>query len=82
MSRHGANRDPIYAPDGRTWYDLLLDEAQKRGKFQDALCVIAQQQLTTEMGEDVRDNADIEGGYDAIITDARNALHPKPPQTK
>jgi hypothetical protein len=31
----GQNRDPIYAPDGRTWYDTLLDEAEKRGQIED-----------------------------------------------
>ena len=28
----GRNRDPIYAPDGRTWYQTALDEAAKRGE--------------------------------------------------
>lgn len=28
----GRNRDPIYAPDGRTWYQTALDEASKRGE--------------------------------------------------
>ncbi|MHC2867931.1 hypothetical protein ACVIYH_009064 [Bradyrhizobium diazoefficiens] len=27
----GRNRDPIHAPDGRTWYQTALDEASKRG---------------------------------------------------
>jgi hypothetical protein len=27
------NRDPIYAPDGKTWYQTALDEAAKRGEF-------------------------------------------------
>jgi hypothetical protein len=27
------SRDPIYAPDGKTWYQTALDEAAKRGEF-------------------------------------------------
>lgn len=34
-------RDPIYAPDGRTWYETLLSEAEKRGQLQNALEEIA-----------------------------------------
>lgn len=30
-------RDPIYAPDGRTWYETALAEAEKRGRMEDAL---------------------------------------------
>lgn len=73
----GTNRDPIHAPDGRTWYDMLLAEAEKRGKFQDALCEIARQKLTGEMDEEQHDNADWEGGYDAIVKIARDALEPR-----
>jgi hypothetical protein len=28
----GRNRDPIFAPDGKTWYQTALDEAAKRGE--------------------------------------------------
>ncbi len=71
--------DLIYAPDGRLWYDLLLDEAEKRGKFQEALCEIARQKLTTEMDEETQEIGDIDGGYDAIICVARNCLTSKEP---
>ncbi len=41
----GENRDPVYAPDGRTWYETALAEAEKRGKFQDALRLIENHEL-------------------------------------
>ena len=34
MARHGENRHPIYAPDGRTWYETAIAEAEKRGQLQ------------------------------------------------
>lgn len=37
----GRNRDPIYAPDGRTWYETAIDEAAKRGRLQERLELIA-----------------------------------------
>lgn len=77
MARHGENRDPIYAPDGRTWYDMLLAEAEKRGKFQDALCVIARQNLTVEMDEDQHEHADYEGAYNTVVQVARRAIEPQ-----
>lgn len=70
----GENRDPIYAPDGRTWYDMLLAEAERRGKYQDALCQIARQKLSVEMDEEERELADWEGGYEAIVGIARDAI--------
>lgn len=33
--------DLARAPDGRTWYELALAEAERRGKFRDALVQIA-----------------------------------------
>jgi hypothetical protein len=32
VEKTGRNRDPIYAPDGKTWYQTALDEASKRGE--------------------------------------------------
>lgn len=33
--------DKVHAPDGRTWYETAIAEAEKRGKMQDALRAIA-----------------------------------------
>lgn len=74
ISGYGKTRDLIYAPDGRTWFETALAEAEKRGKFRDALCMIARQELIVEMDKDQKKHADLPRRYDQMIVVARTAI--------
>lgn len=49
----------------------------ENARLREALGRISKQKLSAEMSEELAGFADFEGGYDAIVTIAREALNPK-----